>query len=193
MSSNSNLDKVKIEETLEFASKTHIDDFRDSGVPYSSHFFQVGYIIADWDIGQKPVEIGILHDCIEHSKEKHAMMNSIYQNFGIEVLIGVSGLSGDFKKIEDSTIRNAELYKRLHDFGSIFKLNYLDYVKVADGITNLYTKGSMHGKDGLSAKERQEHFCNTAKEHLIPIAKRLDQASKIEIELVPYLNDLIKR
>lgn len=54
-----------ISRAANYAAEAHAGQFRRSGEPYTSHLYNVAYILATLRVGPKTIAAGLLHDTIE--------------------------------------------------------------------------------------------------------------------------------
>ncbi|MBC8501396.1 MAG: bifunctional (p)ppGpp synthetase/guanosine-3',5'-bis(diphosphate) 3'-pyrophosphohydrolase [Nanoarchaeota archaeon] len=200
MNANPNLNREVMEKALAFAQKHHLGQYRDSGVPYAVHPAQTGYILAEWGLSNNAVVTGDLHDVEEENEEKKILlMNEIYTNFGVEVLIAVNALSGFIK---DPELRDKDISRKMREYQELLKIDYINHVKVAENITNQLTRKYMFPKNDQTSEQRQQNFIKNSRRYVLPLAEEIDRTEQIKMRLddklipfliAPYLMELMDK
>ncbi len=186
---NPYLNKELLKKSVSFSIKSHLGQYRDSGVPAASHPIQAGYLITEFGFTEDAIATANLHDVIEDCDDILAFMNKILADFGQTVFAGVYAIS----VFDESETRDKTKLDSIVSATKKLNLGWLLPVYAADGITNLFTKKHMIAKKGLTAKERQAVFANNMGTHVLPIAEYLDEQGTIDFKLAPYIKELINR
>ncbi|NQU98574.1 hypothetical protein HQ533_03835 [Candidatus Woesearchaeota archaeon] len=182
-------DKVRI--CLERAVRFHHKSKkRDSKRPYVVHSFDTGYVLAFLEQPDNIIIPGVFHDVLEETKKKYLVdvISDIKHYYNEDIFFSafeVSEFSTDHNKDADVYAR---LEKHLDEGDDFFTI-----IKIADNISNLYTKKEMLAKNGLNAEERQQIFGETTRKFWMPLAQRIDDKNNLNMKLVPYLNELVER
>lgn len=180
----------KLRNSLEFTIKKHKGQYRDSGVHYASHPVHNGYLMAEFGFGEDLIVSAHLHDIPEENE--YVVLNVLDEvkiRFGKEILDNILALS-IFEKGEERD------EKQIHNLwcASVRMNNYdVLYLKLADVISNLYTKKDMHGKNGMTAEERQRKYSMNAEKNILPVAQLIDDMGCIDLHVTSYLQELIRR
>jgi (p)ppGpp synthase/HD superfamily hydrolase len=191
--SNIELNKDLIVNGIEYAIKQSLGRYRDSGDPEVVHPFRVASILASFNISDNVILAGLTHDILEDDlKNKIQNMNYIFNKFGVQTFLIDVALTKNLE-LSKEKIGDKEMYERIKAFKKVFLIRYVDHVKVADNMDNLYSIENMVAKKGMTKEERQNKFIKTTKEHVLPLAYKIDLQGKIELQLVPYINELISR
>ncbi len=194
LNANPLLDPKYLKKSLYVSLQNHEGQFRDSGHPAVTHPFHVGYILAEWKFNNTVVAIGNQHDGVEDNKdEKRVYAARRIGSLGHEVLIGVTGLSKPTPILDRKDLVTEETYQKLQRCIDDHPELKLDYVKMADFISNLYTKEFMRPKNGLTAEQHQQQFCEKARIYALPIARKIDRSGELEMRVAPYIQELIAR
>ena len=192
LNANPLLDPKYLKKSLYVSLQNHEGQFRDSGHPAVTHPFHVGYILSEWKFNNTVVAIGNQHDGVEDNKdEKRVDAARKIDSLGHEVLIGVTGLSKPTPILDRKDLVTEETYQQLQRFIDEYPELRLDYVKIADVFSNLYTKEFMGAKNGLTAEQHQQQYCEKARRYALPLA--IDVSGTLEMRLVPYIKELISR
>ena len=81
---------------LDYATKMHEGQKRESGEPYITHPIAVANILIDLGLDYSAVSAALLHDCVEDTT---ATDEDIKRNFGDEIAELVLGVTKTFFKI----------------------------------------------------------------------------------------------
>lgn len=180
----------RLKSSLEFTIKKHKGQYRDSGIHYASHPIQNGYLIAELGFEEDLIISANLHDIPEENEDLVLnVMKEIKIRFGEEILNNVLSLS-IFEKGEardENHINNLWCASQLRNNYDIL------YLKIADVISNLYTKKHMVAKNGMTAEQRQKKYCMNAEKNILPVAQLIDSNHNIDLHVTSYLQELIKR
>jgi (p)ppGpp synthase/HD superfamily hydrolase len=188
---NFELDEKVFQKGLKFAINTHLGQYRDSGIPYVSHPVQVAYLTEVFRRPQTTTISALLHDVIEEDEEKqNQTKQQIQKMFGYGIIETIDALT-TFE--EDREIRDEKHAKKIINQAKKQGNHEILYIKVADAITNLYTKKHMQPKGGFTAKERQRIYSENIQKNVLPFARYIDRQDEQELRLVKYINDLVKR
>ena len=147
---------------LDYATKMHEGQKRESGEPYITHPIAVANILIDLGLDYSAVSAALLHDCVEDTT---ATDEDIKRNFGDEIaelVLGVTKLKKlSFKSKEEE---QAENFRRM--FFAIAKDIRVLIIKIADRLHNMRTISSL-------SKERQIAMATETLEIFAPLASRL--------------------
>jgi len=180
----------KLKKSLEYTIKKHTGQYRDSGVHYASHPIHNGYLMAEFGFGEDVIISANLHDVPEENEEKVLeVMDEIQIKFGQKVLGNVLTLSIFEKGEERDKKQISKLWYASKQMGNYDVL----YLKLADVITNLFTKQYMTGKKGMTAEERQRKYSMNVEKHILPIAQLIDRQGNLDLHITSYLEDLMYR
>ncbi len=197
MNSNPELNEERLKKTLQFAKELHIGQYRDSGHPSVVHSYHTGFILAEWKLkkdAEDAVITGTLHDCIEDSPDPDRILLQIYEEFGVTNMTAVAALSKNYLKNQQNvTQEDREMYLRIKLFADEYALGFINHVKVADNIANLYTKQYMKPQNGMTAEQRQQRFRRTSEKYVLPLAREIDRSGTLEMCVAPYIQELIAR
>ena len=188
---NFELNENDFQKGLEIAIKSHLGQYRDSGIPYVSHPVQVAYLTEVFRRPQTTTISALLHDVLEENEEKQIQTKQQIQKiFGYDVIETIEALT-TFE--EDREHRDKNHAKKIINEAKKQGNHEILYIKVADAITNLYTKKHMQPKGGLTAKERQEVYALNIQKNVLPFARYIDKCEEQDLKLVKYINELTKR
>ena len=81
---------LELEHAIDFASKKHLGQKRESGEPYISHPLSVASILVDWGMDIDGVIAAVLHDTVE---DTDATLEQIESLFGRDVAFLVDGVT----------------------------------------------------------------------------------------------------
>ena len=147
---------------LDYATKMHEGQKRESGEPYITHPIAVANILIDLGLDYSAVSAALLHDCVEDTT---ATDEDIKRNFGDEIaelVLGVTKLKKlSFKSKEEE---QAENFRRM--FFAIAKDIRVLIIKFADRLPTMRTIPSL-------SKERQIAMATETLEIFAPLASRL--------------------
>ena len=83
-------DIIIISKAIDFSSKAHVDQLRNSGEPYISHPLEVAKILTEIKLDTSSIVSGLLHDTVEDTS---VSINDIKKIFGDEIASLVEGLT----------------------------------------------------------------------------------------------------
>lgn len=189
-------DKGLLERVLEYASKRHRGEYRESGYPYLAHVYATGFLLARLGFPKEIVLSGLVHDAIEDNPDKTGVLNEIYALMPAMAYY-VYSVSGP--DIRDSVEKDKVLNARIHAFSEHANNSFPQAIKCADGIANLYDLDAMQAKDGRTATQRKRLFLDKLRDKVLPYAAIIDQENYIPIRkrkevfsLHEYLVDVIE-
>jgi (p)ppGpp synthase/HD superfamily hydrolase len=162
-----------------YAANRHQGEFRDSGTPYIAHVLNTGFFLARLGFPREIVLAGILHDTVEDTNQKNAVLNDLY-NLMPEIAFYVYSVSGP--DIKDAVEKDRILQMRIQSFSDQAGNIFPQAIKCADGIANLSDLRHMEAKDGRTAADRKLLFLKKSEETLIPYARSIDQAGIIPLK-----------
>ncbi|TKJ17893.1 hypothetical protein CEE44_05225 [Candidatus Woesearchaeota archaeon B3_Woes] len=105
----------------------------------------------------------------------------------------LNSLNQTYSKIESKEIDRI-LYQQLEEFKTMYpNIDFFNHARVADNIANLLTKQYMRPNNGMTAEQRQQRFCETSEQYVLPLAREIDQEGTIEMRIAPYIRELITK
>ncbi|MCL4406437.1 MAG: RelA/SpoT family protein [Patescibacteria group bacterium] len=161
-----------------FAESRHKSQKRASGEPYFNHCLKTSQALADWNLDEKTIAAGLLHDVVE---DTGCSLEDIDKNFGPEILSLVDGVTklGHIKYRGDE--RQKDNIKKLI-LASSKDLRVI-FVKLADRLHNMQTLKSL-------PPEKQKRVSLETYEIYSSLAYRLGMqrlAGELEDLAFPYL------
>ena len=161
----------KIRRAIDFGSKAHEGQMRQSGEPYISHPIAVATILGEMHMDHQTIQAAILHDTIEDTETAKSDIKRRFGKGVAELVDGVSKLTMiDFDSVEE---------KQAHNFRKMIMAMSNDIrvilVKLADRLHNMRTLGALP-----AAKRRR--IARETLEIYAPIAQRLG-INSIRLEL----------
>jgi (p)ppGpp synthase/HD superfamily hydrolase len=180
----------KLRNSLEFAIKKHLGQFRDSGAAYVTHPIQCGYIAAELGLGEDIVVSLNLHDIPEENqKAVMRVLDEIRIRFDKKIRYYTSMMSIYEEVEEKDEIQVNNLWRAFSLTNNIELL----YLKPIDTTDNLYTKKDMHKKNGMTAEERQRKFELKAERNILPMTRFIDRTCHLDLHFTSYMQELIHR
>ncbi len=121
-----------------FAEKAHAGKKRESGEPYFNHVRATAEALASWNLDEKTIAAGLLHDVVE---DTGVPLEAIKKDFGEDVAFLVDGVT----KLGHVKYRGAEtkvenLRKMIL---AISKDLRVVFIKLADRLHNMKTLGAL--------------------------------------------------
>ena len=147
---------------LDYATKMHANQFRESGEPYITHPIAVASILIDLGLDCSTLAAALLHDCVEDTAATDEEIRKLFGNEIAELVAGVTKL--DKIKFKSKEEEQAENFRRM--FFAMAKDIRVIIIKLADRLHNMRTISS------LSA-ERQHAMAQETLEIFAPLASRL--------------------
>jgi len=104
--------------------------------------------------------------------------------------------------IKDPELRDEDISRKMREYQEMFKIDYINHVKVAENITNQLTRKYMLPKNGQTSEQRQQNFIENSRRYVLPLAEEIDRTEQIKMELndelipfliAPYLMELMDR
>ncbi len=179
---NSAVDADKIMRAYNLCVEAHGDQVRNSGEPYYIHPLEVSYILADMELDQDTVIVGLLHDVIEDTPYGYEKLKN---DFGEQVAYLVEGVT-KLDKIKFTSREDAQMENLRKMILAMAKDIRVILVKLADRLHNMRTMKFM-----TEAKQREKS--HETLEVYAPLAHRLG-ISKIKGELedlsIKYLDSV---
>ncbi len=155
-----------------YSMKAHGHQQRASGEPYLTHPLAVAGILADLQLDDASICVGLLHDTLEDTLATYDEIATLFGPDVAELVEGVTKLSKI--SFEDKTVEQAENFRKL--LLAMSKDIRVLLIKLADRLHNMRTLGA----------KRAESQRKTAKETLdiyVPLADRIGvHGVKAELE-----------
>ena len=154
-------EEVFVEKACAYAKEKHEGQVRYSGLPYYTHTFEVGKLLAAMGMSADVVAAGILHDVIE---DTDATEKDLEKAFGKKVSFFVNAVSnlGD--------VRYRGLDTRVKSLQKLFVATSKDLrvivIKIMDRLHNMRTLDAV-------AKTKRRRIANETQRVYAPIAERL--------------------
>ncbi|MGD2147126.1 MAG: bifunctional (p)ppGpp synthetase/guanosine-3',5'-bis(diphosphate) 3'-pyrophosphohydrolase [Anaerolineae bacterium] len=156
------------------AAEAHIDQHRDSGVPYIQHPLSVALLLADIGMGPDTIAAGLLHDVVE---DTGTGLTRLAEEFNEDIAALVDGvtkleqmekqqvdarLASDDKRI--AADREAESLRKM--FIAMAEDIRVVIIKLADRLHNMRTLDALE-------ENRQQAFARETQEIFAPLASSL--------------------
>lgn len=166
-------DRKLLEKAINFACLAHDGQLRKSGEPYVSHVLETGKVLAEWNLDEKSIVAGILHDAIDDGAATAGDINKI---FGAEIAFLVQGVS----RLGTIHLRGSEEAAFVESLRKMFVAMAKDLrvvlIKIADRLHNMRTIEFV-------APEKQARIARETIEVLAALADRLQMGrAKGELE-----------
>ncbi len=154
-------DNKMLTDALEFATNSHENQFRKSGVPYVVHPVEVGKILIDLRMDNETVASGLLHDVVEDCE---VPLEEVKTRFGAKVAFLVDAVT-KISVIQDKSIheRQAGTYRKM--MISIAKDFRVVMIKFADRLHNMRTLNFL-------SEEKREKISKETLNFYAPLANR---------------------
>ncbi len=173
----SNADKMIIERACAYAQEKHAGQKRYSGLPYYTHTFEVGKLLAEYNMPVNVIAAGILHDTLEDT-DTHE--EDLRRDFNDEIAFFVESVSNL------GEVRYRGLDVRIKSLQKLFVATSKDVrviiIKLMDRLHNMRTIDSV-------PKEKQKRISKETQRVYVPIADRLGMGTiKKEMEDLAFKN-----
>ena len=170
-------DRALIEKACEYAKEKHAGQKRYSDLPYYTHTFEVGKLLAEFDMPVNVIIAGILHDTIEDTDTTE---KDLKREFNDEVSFFVEGVS------HLGEVRYRGLDVRIKSLQKLFVATSKDVrviiIKLMDRLHNMRTLDAV-------PKEKQKRIAKETQRVYAPIADRLGMGTiKTEMEELAFKN-----
>ena len=193
---NPSLDLKLISEAAKISYEAHKGHKRKSGLPYITHPYQVGYVLALMGMDSETVAAGLNNDAIEKSGAKRKEIT--------KMIIGLLGDSVLELVLAVTRIPIGEIYGTGYDWATQNKIlemmkkidsdTRIDAINVADGISNLLSIDGLRAGPRNSVDTRLKSLQNS-EFYVRPAALRLDNAFDADgnFKFYDFVNLLIQR
>jgi GTP diphosphokinase / guanosine-3',5'-bis(diphosphate) 3'-diphosphatase len=144
---NHALDMDLVRKAVEFTLKAHHDQFRQSGMPYAEHPFEVAKILGDLNLDATTIAAGLLHDVVEDTSYSP---EDVKRDFGEEVAFLVEAVTKiSLIQSKSRAEQQAETFRKM--LISMAKDIRVIMIKFADRLHNMRTLGYMQKEDRKKA------------------------------------------
>ena len=171
-----------ISRAANYAAEAHAGQFRRSGEPYTSHLYNVAYILATLRVGPKTIAAGLLHDTIEDTDISKEQLAELFDEEIAELVESVTKIGALKFKGKDDPEYQAANHRKI--FIAMAKDVRVILVKLADRLHNMRTLE-------YQPESSQKRIAAETLDVYAPIAHRLGiSAIKNELEDLSfyYLN-----
>jgi len=170
--------KDLIGKAVEFSILAHQNQYRQSGMPYAEHPFEVAKILADFNMDVTTIIAGLLHDVVE---DTNFAFEDIQKEFGHEVAFLVEAVTKISALQTRSRVeRQAETFRKM--LISMAKDLRVIMIKFADRLHNMRTLGYMR-------EEKKKAISAETQEVYAPLAHRFGLAKvRWELEDLAFKN-----
>ncbi|MFW5991445.1 MAG: hypothetical protein ACOCQX_04405 [Candidatus Nanoarchaeia archaeon] len=182
------IESNKLRTTINIGALTHNTQKRYTGEPFFAHPCRAAYIAGSLTGKADCVYINLLHDAIEDSESCDKTRWDIFQNLGLDIFLGVSGM-GTLKNTPGPHEKATIQYKRIQYFHNQHRIN-LEPTKIGDVWDNLLTVEHLPQTKELNAAQRQDAYCQVARKYVLPMCKRFDTTHKNK-KITPYFENLL--
>ncbi|RJQ56323.1 MAG: bifunctional (p)ppGpp synthetase/guanosine-3',5'-bis(diphosphate) 3'-pyrophosphohydrolase [Actinobacteria bacterium] len=169
---NRRADVRLLERAYEFASSSHVDQYRESGEDFIQHPLGVAEILAELQLDTTTITAGLLHDVVE---DTDVTMEKVRSEFGDEVADLIDGVTklGQIKFRSHAEHQAENLRKMLIAMTKDIRVMI---IKLADRLHNMRTLCHL-------APEKQKDKARETMEIYAPLANRLGMSQlKWELE-----------
>lgn len=166
-----------------YATEVHAGQFRRSGEPYTTHLFNVAYILSTLHVGPKTIAAGLLHDTIEDTEITREQLAADFDEEIAELVESVTKIGALQFKGKDDPEYQAANHRKL--FIAMAKDVRVILIKLADRLHNMRTLE-------FQPESSQKRIASETLDVYAPIAHRLGiSAIKNELEDLSfyYLNN----
>ena len=162
-----------VNKAIDFATKYHGNQLRDSGDPYYQHPLEVAFIITEMHLDSTSVIVALLHDTIEDTELTY---DDISREFSPEIARLVDGVTKLTKlEFQPDHVRQAENFRKL--LLAISDDIRVLLVKLADRLHNMRTI------EFIKSDERRVRIALETSEIYGPLAERIGmQEIKLELQ-----------
>ncbi len=168
------VDEVLLRHAYVFAAKRHQGQVRRSGEPYLTHPLSVAWILADIELDELAVAVGLLHDILEDTETSEEEMEAEFGPDVTRAVVALTKMSGYESSFTSREATVAENFRRLL-LASMDDVRVI-LVKLADRLHNMRTLEFM-------SEDRQRGIARETLDIYAPIANRLGIGSiKRELE-----------
>ncbi len=126
-----------ISRAANYAAEAHAGQFRRSGEPYTSHLYNVAYILATLRVGPKTIVAGLLHDTIEDTKITHDELAKLFDSEVADLVDSVTKIGALKFKGKDDPEYQAANHRKI--FIAMAKDVRVILIKLADRLHNMRT------------------------------------------------------
>ena len=171
-----------ISRAANYAAEAHAGQFRRSGEPYTSHLYNVAYILASLHVGPKTIAAGLLHDTIEDTGISRDELAELFDDEIADLVESVTKIGALKFKGKDDPEYQAANHRKI--FIAMAKDVRVILIKLADRLHNMRTLE-------YQPESSQKRIAAETLDVYAPIAHRLGiSAIKNELEDLSfyYLN-----
>ena len=120
-----------------YAAQAHAGQFRRSGEPYTSHLYNVAYILATLRVGPKTIVAGLLHDTIEDTGITHEELAKLFDDEVADLVESVTKIGALKFKGKDDPEYQAANHRKI--FIAMARDVRVILIKLADRLHNMRT------------------------------------------------------
>ncbi|MFZ2619380.1 MAG: bifunctional (p)ppGpp synthetase/guanosine-3',5'-bis(diphosphate) 3'-pyrophosphohydrolase, partial [Alphaproteobacteria bacterium] len=160
---NPKADVALLNRAYVFSMKAHGNQKRASGQPYLAHPLEVAAILADLQMDEASIAVGLLHDTLEDTL---ASPEELTEQFGAEVATLVSGVTKLSRvTFNDKATEQAENFRKL--LLAMSQDIRVLLVKLADRLHNMRTL------DAIPKEEKRKRIAQETMDIFAPLADRI--------------------
>ena len=126
-----------ISRAANYAAEAHAGQFRRSGEPYTSHLYNVAYILATLRVGPKTIAAGLLHDTIEDTGISREELAKLFDEEIADLVESVTKIGALKFKGKDDPEYQAANHRKI--FIAMARDVRVILIKLADRLHNMRT------------------------------------------------------
>lgn len=170
---NENADVALLNRAYVYSMKAHGNQKRSSGEPYLTHPLEVASILADLQLDDASVCVGLLHDTLEDTLSTYDELKEIFGQDIADLTEGVTKLSRI--SFNNKSVAQAENFRKL--FMAMTKDIRVLFVKLCDRLHNMRTI------DFMKKEESKKRVSKETLDIFAPLADRIGlYRVKVELE-----------